>query len=85
MDSGRQNDSYFNILFYSKLTNIFSKKFEVETVDQKEKKKLSIVWKDNMSTIESLDIRESNEDSYTEVTFQPDLQKFGLKTISEDI
>lgn len=60
--------------FGAKLTNIFSKEFAVETVDKKAKKKLTIVWKDNMTKLESLDIIESGEETdYTKVTFKPDL------------
>ena len=60
--------------FGAKLTNIFSKEFEVETVDKKAKKKLKIIWKDNMTKLESLDIIESGDETdYTKVTFKPDL------------
>ena len=55
--------------FGAKLTNIFSKEFEVETVDKKAKKKLKIIWKNNMTKLESLDITESDETDYAKVTF----------------
>lgn len=72
--------------FGAKLTNIFSKEFIVETVDKKAKKKLRISWVDNMNKIESLDVgKADDEEDYTKVSFRPDLSKFGLKGISNDV
>ena len=71
--------------FGAKLTNIFSKEFIVDTVDKKAKKKLRISWKDNMGKMEKLDINETEESDYTKVSFRPDLERFGLKGISNDV
>ncbi|KAG2389063.1 hypothetical protein C9374_014463 [Naegleria lovaniensis] len=70
----------------AKLTNIFSEKFIVETVDSEERKKLRQVWTANMSNEEDPKITTcSKADSYTEITFYPDLSKFGMDKLDSDI
>nr|CAG4718231.1 unnamed protein product [Naegleria fowleri] len=70
----------------AKLTNIFSEKFIVETVDNEEKKKFRQVWTANMSNEEDPKITTcSKADSYTEITFYPDLSKFGMDKLDADI
>ncbi|RHZ61845.1 hypothetical protein Glove_345g27 [Diversispora epigaea] len=69
----------------AKLTNIFSKKFIVETADKKLKKKYQQVFKNNMSITEEPKIQEhSKNDEYTKITFKPDLNKFNLTEFTDD-
>lgn len=73
--------------FGAKLTNVFSKKFVVETVHSRSKKKFSMTWSRNMldksePTITPVD---STEKDYTKVTFYPDFAKFGMTGFDEDI
>lgn len=73
--------------FGAKLTNVFSKRFEVETVHRKSKKKFMMRWNANMLQNEPptiSDITSSDED-YTMVTFWPDFAKFGMRGFEEDI
>ena len=71
--------------FGSKLTNIFSKEFIVETVDSKNKKYYSQTFTNNMRTKSVPIIKDSTKESYTKITFIPDYQKFGYKTLTSDI
>lgn len=74
-----------------KCTNIFSKKFILETVyiNKKEKiyKKYVQEFKDNMLTIGEPEITDVTENTktYTQITFYPDYEKFGLKGMTNDI
>lgn len=74
-----------------KCTNIFSKKFILETVyvDKKEKifKKYVQEFKDNMLIIGVPKITDVPEDTttYTKLTFYPDYEKFGLSGMTNDI
>ncbi|EFC50179.1 DNA topoisomerase II [Naegleria gruberi] len=70
----------------AKLTNIFSEKFIVETVDSEEKKKFRQTWTQNMEKEEEPKITTcSKAESYTEITFYPDLSKFGMDKLDDDI
>lgn len=66
----------------SKLTNIFSKKFIVETCDGK--KRYEQVFENNMSKINKPKIKASKK-QYTKITFFPDFERFDLKEIDEEI
>lgn len=72
--------------FGAKLTNVFSKKFIVETADCKEKKKCTVTWENNMSKKSPPKISPypAGKD-YTRVTFWPDFEKFGMKKLDDDI
>lgn len=70
----------------AKLANIFSTKFVLETADSRKKKHYKQTFRKNMSEkeepeITSLDCREN----YTSITFYPDLQKFRMSTMDDDI
>ena len=65
-----------------KLTNIFSKKFIVETGDGKNK--YLQVFEKNMSVIGKPIIKPS-KNNYTKITFYPDFEKFGLTEITPEI
>ncbi|KAL9654530.1 hypothetical protein ABK040_006595 [Willaertia magna] len=69
----------------AKLTNIFSKQFIVETVDSEEKKKFRQVWTDNMGKAEEPKITNCSKESYTQITFSPDLERFNMKELDKDI
>lgn len=64
----------------AKLTNIFSKLFEVETYDSKKQKLYRQKWENNMTTRHESVITKENSTSgdYTRITFVPDLDKFDL-------
>ncbi|ETO35265.1 hypothetical protein RFI_01798 [Reticulomyxa filosa] len=65
--------------FGAKLTNIFSKRFEIETIDKIKKKRYEQIWKNNMKEKEEAKITDcKNKNSYTRVRFYPDFEKFGM-------
>jgi DNA topoisomerase-2 len=70
----------------AKLANIFSTEFELETVDSKTKKKFRQTWRNNMSVVEDAKITSASKvKDYTQVTFKPDLIKFKMDKLDEDI
>ena len=60
----------------AKLTNIYSTKFELETVDSQEKKKYSQTWEENMSKCSKPEIKEFKGKSFTKIRFYPDFKRF---------
>lgn len=64
-----------------KLTNIFSKKFTISTCDGKNM--FYQEFSNNMRDRKSPKISKSNK-NHTEITFIPDLEKFGMSEIDED-
>lgn len=70
-----------------KLTNVFSTKFTVKGCDPKAKKTLSQTWSRNMRDTTGPEIgKETCKTGYTEVTWTPDFEHFGLKKgYTEDI
>lgn len=94
LTSSNYNDSIKKITggrngFGAKLTNIFSRKFIVETVDTKNKKKYSQTFLKNMSEKKQPEItsfaNKDEEDDYTKISFEPDLKKFKMKELENDI
>ena len=73
--------------FGAKLTNVFSKKFEVECADSKHRKLFKQTYKNNMSSRSDPVVTDfpSEAFDYTCVTFEPDLKKFGMKELDDDI
>jgi len=71
----------------AKLTNIFSKRFTVETQDSKSRKHYFQEFTKNMSVIGdpqiSSDLKNNGED-FTCVTFEPDLKKFKMSHLDDD-
>jgi DNA topoisomerase II len=64
----------------SKICNIFSHNFCVETVDQKRKLKYEQTFENNMQTIRKPIITENYKGPpYTKITMVPDLKRFGMK------
>ncbi len=71
--------------FGAKLTNIFSKRFEIECADPKEGLLYNQVWENNMQQksvphIEPYD----SKNGYVRITFQPDFHRFNMDTLSDD-
>lgn len=63
-----------------KLCNIYSKKFTVEGVDPKRKKKFIQTWTTNMRNTEEPTVTKTEEKrGYTKVTWTPDFDWFGLE------
>lgn len=70
----------------TKLTNIFSTEFDVETVDVKTKQKFYQKWTNNMFDTQGPKIKKvkGEVEPYTQFTFIPDYKKFGIEGISDD-
>jgi DNA topoisomerase-2 len=68
----------------SKLSNIFSKRFVVETVDSENKKKFVQEYTNNMETRSKPKITSNSSKSYTKITFLPDYARFGMKSLDLD-
>ena len=67
----------------SKIANIFSTKFVVNTTDQGKIYKQT--FENNMTTVNSPEITKTKSKAGdTTITFYPDLQRFGLTEFSED-
>lgn len=62
----------------SKLTNIFSLEFTVETVDHRRKKLYKQTFKNNMKIVEKPSVRAYSKTPYTIIRFLPDYARFGL-------
>jgi DNA topoisomerase-2 len=72
--------------FGAKLANIFSTEFIVETADSKSKLMYKQRWKNNMGVREEPVIKDNKDGKdFTSITFKPDLQRFGMSTLDEDI
>lgn len=70
----------------AKLCNIFSSKFVVETSSKEYKKKFKQTWMDNMAkTSEPKVEQSSSKDDFTKITFHPDLTKFKMEKLEDDI
>ena len=69
----------------AKLANIFSSKFEVEVGDSTNQKKFKQTWTENMSISSKPKVTNySKPNSYVQVNFYPDLEKFGITELDED-
>ncbi|XP_016170360.1 DNA topoisomerase 2 isoform X1 [Arachis ipaensis] len=70
----------------AKLTNIFSTEFVIETADGKRQKKYKQVFSDNMGKKSDPVITKCKEgENWTKVTFKPDLEKFKMAELEEDV
>lgn len=63
----------------AKLTNIYSLYYKVETVDRHRKLKYTQEFKNNMYIKCPPVIEKYTGDSFTRITFRPDLERFGIK------
>ncbi len=69
----------------AKLTNVYSTEFIIDVVDE-EKNKFHMVCKDNMSVIGKPKITKlKSAKSHVQISFKPDLERFGLKKLTDDI
>lgn len=70
----------------AKLTNIYSTEFTIDTADRNTKQKYKQTWTNNMSKCGKHKITANNRDEeYTCVTFKPDLVRFGMTHLDDDI
>ncbi|KAK0272289.1 DNA topoisomerase 2 [Friedmanniomyces endolithicus] len=69
----------------AKLTNIYSTRLDLETVDSKTKQKYKQTWQKNMSQMGKAKIEPvKGTDDYTKITFKPDFAKFGMDKMDDD-
>ncbi|QIW97661.1 hypothetical protein AMS68_003179 [Peltaster fructicola] len=68
----------------AKLTNIYSTRFELDTVDSKTKQRYRQTWRNNMSVMEKAKLDKTKSDDYTMITFYPDFAKFGMSEMDDD-
>lgn len=68
-----------------KLTNIYSKKFEIEIIDPIRKLKYTQQWSNNMFEIKDPVIKSSSKKGMTKVTYTPDFKRFNMEKYDEDI
>lgn len=61
----------------AKACNIFSKWFEVETVDHKRKRVYNQMFRDNMATVDPPSTKYCTKKPYTRIRFLPDYERFG--------
>jgi DNA topoisomerase II len=70
----------------AKLANIYSTKFEVETLDAIEGKKFYQCFQQNMTVASKPKVTSAtNKKPYTKFTFIPDFEQFKMKEISKDV
>lgn len=73
----------------AKLCNIYSKSFTVETSSEKYKKSFKMEWRNNMNFGKTMDpnkavIKPATKKDFTKITFEPDLEKFGIPALDND-
>lgn len=69
----------------AKATNIFSKYFVVETLDENNKILFKKMWKNNMLEPQENQIKKGvNKKGYAKITFLPDYPRFQMKNLEED-
>jgi DNA topoisomerase II len=72
--------------FGAKLTNVFSKQFEVETVHGRSRKKFYMKWTNNMLQHgDAVIVPSDGAADYTMVTFYPDFARFNVEKFTEDM
>ena len=69
----------------AKLTNIYSKTFIVETADESTGKKYYQKFYDNMLKFNEPIIEDYSKEDFTCITFEPDLPRFGMTELDDDI
>ncbi|KAI9116615.1 hypothetical protein K1719_012273 [Acacia pycnantha] len=70
----------------AKLTNIFSTEFVIETADGKRQKKYKQVFSNNMGKKSEPTITKCKAgENWTKVSFKPDLEKFKMNYLEEDV
>ncbi len=71
----------------AKLANIYSLEFEVETLDMERGKKFKQTFTNNMDTRTKAKVTsiKNPKSGYTKISFKPDLKRFGLEELTDDI
>ncbi|KQK00888.1 DNA topoisomerase 2 isoform X2 [Brachypodium distachyon] len=70
----------------AKLTNIFSTEFTIETADGHRQKKYKQVFSENMGKKSEPEISKCKQsENWTRVTFKPDLAKFNMAHLEDDV
>ncbi|CAH0545849.1 unnamed protein product [Brassicogethes aeneus] len=69
----------------AKLCNIFSTKFTVETATKEYKKQFKQTWGSNMTKASDPKVKEFFGDDFTKISFSPDLAKFKMDKLDDDI
>jgi DNA topoisomerase-2 len=68
----------------AKLCNVLSTTFKVEIGDCENEKSFSQTWRDNMSIAEKPSVKKYTKKSgYVDITFHPDLKRFGLDSLDD--
>lgn len=68
-----------------KINNIFSTRFQIETIDAKRKKLYKQVFENNMFTINPPVITDTKNKPFTRVSFIPDYKRFNMKGLTGDM
>lgn len=71
--------------FGAKLTNVFSTRFEVQTVHSRSRKQFRMEWSRNMLDHSEPEITSSEGPDFTMVTFYPDFEKFSIHEFTDDM
>ncbi|VDK32766.1 unnamed protein product, partial [Gongylonema pulchrum] len=69
----------------AKLCNIFSSEFTVETSSKEYGKSFKQTWKDNMTKDKDPSVTKATGEDFTRVIFKPDLAKFRMSELDDDI
>ncbi|KAK6048200.1 DNA topoisomerase II [Cooperia oncophora] len=69
----------------AKLCNIFSTEFTLETSSKEYGKAFKQTWINNMTKDKEPQIVKATGDDYTKITFKPDLKKFKMSELDDDI
>ncbi|GMT15036.1 hypothetical protein PFISCL1PPCAC_6333, partial [Pristionchus fissidentatus] len=69
----------------AKLCNIFSTEFMLETSCKEFGKSFKQTWKNNMTKDKDAEVVKSTGDDFTKITFKPDLKKFKMTELDDDI
>ncbi|KAL1128861.1 hypothetical protein AAG570_013395 [Ranatra chinensis] len=69
----------------AKLCNIFSTKFTVETSSKQYKRAFRQTWHNNMGKASEVKLKDSSSEDYTKIIFHPDLKKFKMEKLDNDI
>ncbi|GJN14056.1 hypothetical protein PR202_gb00831 [Eleusine coracana subsp. coracana] len=70
----------------AKLTNIFSTEFVIETADGRRQKKYKQIFSENMGKKAEPQITKCKQgENWTRVTFKPDLSKFNMTHLEDDV
>lgn len=69
----------------AKLCNIFSTKFTVETAAKEYKRQFKQTWGANMTKASDPKIKDFFGEDFTKITFSPDLSKFKMEKLDDDL